>query len=404
MEYSEALDFLYSRLPMYQRQGKVAYKADLNNTIALLNTLNNPQDKFKSVHIAGTNGKGSSAHAIAAILQLAGYKTGLYTSPHLKEFTERIKINGREISKQWVADFVNKLKPAIERIEPSFFEVTVATAFQYFAEEHVDIAIIETGLGGRLDSTNVLTPEVCLITNIGLDHTDLLGDTIEKIAKEKAGIIKYQVPVVIGDMCSEAAVVMKKVAKQKKSELIETSIDERKQRFEIPYFNRNVPGIRAVIKKLADQGWEISAESVKDGLCQFTTVTGLKGRYQMIGQSPNMVADVSHNADGIKLLLNHVIAKKFKRLHLVYGTVVDKSLDEIFNVFPTNASYYFVQSSVPRSLDANELKLKAASCGIPGEAFENVNMGIKAALEKADSNDLILITGSTFVIAEISGL
>lgn len=403
MTYIEALDYLYSRLPMYQRQGKTAYKADLNNTIALLNALKKPQHRFKSIHIAGTNGKGTSAHAIAAILQLAGYKVGLYTSPHLKEFTERIRINGKEIARESVGDFVNKTKCSIERINPSFFEVTVAMAFQYFADEQVDIAVIETGLGGRLDSTNVITPEVCLITNIGLDHTDLLGDTIEKIAAEKAGIIKPKVPVVIGDMNSQAANVMKKFAERMESTLVETT-PVKNEECEIPYFEKNIPGVLGVIEELRNQGWSISEENEQKGLENFITITHLKGRYQQLQESPKVVADVSHNLDGLKVLFNHINHQIFSQLHIIFGTVKGKKLDTIFSLFPKKAICYFTQSSVLRSLDVKTLKLYAEKNGLVGETYENVNDAKKTALGRATPDDLILITGSTFIVSEIAEL
>ena len=402
MDYSETLDYLYSRLPMYQRQGKSAYKADLNNTIALLEALDNPQNKFKSIHIAGTNGKGTSAHAIAAILQTAGYKTGLYTSPHLKEFTERIRIDADEISKKWVVEFVEVLTPVIEAINPSFFEVTVAMAFQYFADTEVDIAVIETGLGGRLDSTNVITPEVCLITNIGLDHTDLLGDTIEKIAAEKAGIIKKNVPVVIGDMHANALAVMKKVADKEGSPLIETQpvwVEH-----EIPYFTRNTAGIMGVIGELRKQGWSISKDAELEGLRNFTSITNLKGRYQRLGKAPIVIADVSHNRDGLFILIDYIKSQTFNKLHVVFGTVKDKNLRPIFDILPREGCYYFTQSAVPRSLAAEDLRQQAANYGIEGEAYANVNEAMKAALFLANSEDIVLVTGSTFVVAEIDNL
>ena len=406
MTYPDALDYLYSMLPMYQRQGKIAYKADLKNTIALLDDLKNPHNNFKSIHIAGTNGKGTSAHAIAAILQLSGYKVGLYTSPHLKEFTERIKINGSEIYKKWVVDFVEKIKPSIESISPSFFEVTVVMAFQYFSDKKVDIAIIETGLGGRLDSTNVISPEVCLITNIGLDHTDLLGNSIGEIAKEKAGIIKKEVPVVIGaDMVPLAVKVMEEKSNEVGASLIrsEYAPNNISTSF-IPYFDQNVPGILNVIAELGHHGWSIPERSVLEGLNNFAEITGLKGRYQLVKNSPHIIADISHNSDGLKLLLDHVNMQKYRQLHIIFGTVKDKDLEPIFRLFPTNANYYFTQSSVPRSLEAKELKESASAFGIKGTSYQDVNEAMKKTLSCAKPDDFILITGSTFVVAEMVNL
>ena len=404
MTYSDALDYLFSMLPMYQRLGNIAYKADLNNTIALLSALDNPQNDFKSVHIAGTNGKGTSAHAIAAILQLSGYNVGLYTSPHLKEYTERIKINGEEISKKWVSDFVEEIVPHIEAIKPSFFEVTVAMAFNYFSDQKVDIAIIETGLGGRLDSTNVIIPEVCLITNIGMDHMDILGNSIEKIAQEKAGIIKPGVPIVVGsDMVESACEVMKSMANQQGSLLtISKKGKANTGRSKIPYFDNNVPGILNVIGELRDQGWGISETYVLKGLDNFTGITGLKGRYQELRNSPLVIADVSHNADGIKILIDHIKSQKFDDLHIIYGTIKDKDLNPIFELLPKDAKYYFTQSSVPRSLEVNKLVKLANGFGIIGQGFQNVNEAKESALSVSDKGDLILITGSTFVVAEVT--
>lgn len=404
MTYTGALTYLYSRCPMYQRQGKSAYNADLNNIISLLNMIGNPQTSFKSVHIAGTNGKGTSAHAIAAILQMAGYKVGLYTSPHLKTFTERIKINGEEVAKDWMAHFVTHIKLSIERINPSFFEITLAMAFQYFSEKNVDIAVVETGLGGRLDSTNILIPEVCLVTNIGLDHTDLLGDTIEKIAAEKAGIIKPHVPVVIGDMTGRGLAVMKKFAEQSQSQLIETRPTKSNHYSQIPYFKRNIPGVLGVIKELRNKGWNISTTDEQIGLRDFTSMTGLKGRYQLLEESPKVIADISHNLDGLTLLFRHINTQNFNRLHIIYGSIKDKLLDPILKIIPSNSSYYFTQSSVPRSLDAKSLKAIAKKINLFGGAYQDVNDAKKAALHAAASDDLILITGSAFVVGEVEEL
>ena len=402
--FEEALNFLYEKLPMYQRVGKVAYKKDLTNTLKLLDSLDNPQDSFKSIHIAGTNGKGTSAHAIAAILQLSGYKTGLYTSPHLKRFTERIKINGQEISEQAVVDFTNANRNIIDVVKPSFFEVTVAMAFDYFAKEKVDIAVIETGLGGRLDSTNVISPEVSLITNIGFDHMDLLGDTIPKIAFEKAGIIKTGIPVVIGDMVKEAVDVMDQVASERKARLRLTRdkvIPELDLSRTPPYFLRNVPGVLGVVEELRIQHWEIPDSSVINGLESFIEITDMKGRFQIIGESPMVVADVSHNPDGLEILFDHLNSMKFGRLHLIFGSVVDKDLLPIFKTFPIGAQLYFTQSHVPRKLDVRYLAAQAREIGLSGEAYDHVNDATKAALSIAAADDLILITGSTFVVAEI---
>ncbi len=406
MNYSEVLEYLYSRLPMYQREGKSAFKKDLGNTIALLGKLGDPHRKFKSVHVAGTNGKGTSSHLLAAILQASGYKVGLYTSPHLREFTERIKINGREVSKKFVEAFTNENRESIEHIKPSFFEVTVAMAFDYFAKEKVDIAVIETGLGGRLDSTNVILPEVSLITNISLEHTDLLGDTVEKIAFEKAGIIKPKTPVVIGDITDGPLEVIAEVAQKNESRLIKSK--QRNHSFDLrnvpPYTDLNLPGVLAVIEEMKQHGWKITNASTKEGVENYTTSTGLKGRFQFLKKEPLVIADVSHNKAGILLLLDLIRQLEFVHLHLIYGTVKDKPVEDILSVLPSDATLYWTQSSVPRSLSVTDLQANAKRLKLMGETFENVNDAKKAALLRAAPDDLVLITGSTFVVAEIEGL
>lgn len=405
MTYKETLDYLFSRLPMYQRVGKVAYKKDLTNTLKLLEELDNPHKKFKSVHIAGTNGKGTSAHGIAAILQTAGYKTGLYTSPHLKSFTERIRINGQEVSEQFVVDFVDRIGKKIEEIEPSFFEITVAMAFDYFAQQQVDIAIIETGLGGRLDSTNVINPEVSLITNIGFDHMDMLGDTLGQIATEKAGIIKPGVPVIIGEKQQETSPVFEEIARQKDSSLSYATYEKWEPKGLVPsYLIRNYSGIKSVINVLKEQGWKIDQENVETGLDKINELTGLKGRLQTIQNQPLIIADVSHNADGLKVLFEQVSELCKGTLHLVFGSVKDKDLRPIFDLFPKESKCYWTQSSVPRSLAVEELAIQAIVNGIQGECFTDVNEAVTHAKGKVLPDDLILITGSTFIVAEINDI
>ena len=405
MTYQETLEYLYTRLPMYQRDGKVAYNQDLSNTIKLLGTLDNPHKKFKSVHIAGTNGKGTSAHGIAAILQTAGYKTGLYTSPHLKNFTERIRINGEEVSEAFVIDFVEKIKPAIEEIEPSFFEITVAMAFAYFASQEVDIVVVETGLGGRLDSTNVIDPEVSLITNIGYDHTDLLGDTLEKIAHEKAGIIKPNVPVVIGEMLAETEPVFVEVAEKNQSPLIRASQPKWKAQTVVPnYLVRNVAGIESVMDELKSLGWSVSAKDIDYGMSNMQKLTGLKGRFQILKETPLEIADVSHNKEGLKMLFDQVEQLRQGTIHLIFGSVKDKDIGPILDLIPAKAKCYWTQSHVPRSLSVEELAIQAVVRGREGECFKDVNEAIRTAREKVLPEDLILITGSTFVVAEIDDL
>lgn len=402
MTYSETLEYLYTRLPMYQRVGKSAYKKDLTNTIHLMDFLGDPHTKFRSVHIAGTNGKGTSAHGIAAIMQSAGYKTGLYTSPHLKRFTERIRINGVEIPEKAVVDFVNRVKSKIEEIEPSFFEITVAMAFDFFAHEAVDIAIIETGLGGRLDSTNVIKPEVCLITNIGFDHMDMLGDTLDKIASEKAGIIKKRVPVVIGETRPETAPVFEQIAEANEAVLIKGSNSTLRPKGLVPdYFLKNLGGIESVINELVSQGWKISPEHISEGIGNINELTGLKGRLQILAKSPLLIADVSHNVDGLIILFDQIANLNKGTLHIIFGTVKGKDLSAIFKLIPEKSKIYWTQSSVPRALPVEELAIQGVMSGLEGECFKNVNEAIYRAKQLAQPEDMILITGSTFVVAEI---
>ena len=422
MNYQDSLDFLYQRLPMFQRIGKPALKPDLSNTLRLLNVLNQPEKQFKSVHIAGTNGKGSSAHAIASILQSAGLKTGLYTSPHLVSFTERIRINGRPIDEESVASFVTQMKEAIETITPSFFEVTVAMAFDYFRKKAVDIAVIEVGLGGRLDSTNIITPEVSLITTIAFDHMDLLGDTLPKIATEKAGIIKPNVPVVIGHYQEETfPVFVKKAAENnspliladQKIDIISTQSLQNRVSYQgheyvldnpASYYAKNIPGILETINILKNKGFDINEKAVHHGLENMMSQTGLLGRFQVLEQSPLMIADVSHNEQGISNLLEQISAIPKTSLHIIYGTVKDKDVIKILKLFPKQSIFYFTQSQSPRALVVDELMSIANSIGINAKSFQNVNEAILSAKKETQESDLILITGSTFVIAEIEGL
>lgn len=425
MNFEEAIEYLYKALPMYQRVGKVAYKKDLTNTLKLCDVLGNPQNEFKSVHIAGTNGKGSSAHLISAILQSAGYKVGLYTSPHLKSFTERIRVSGQEIPKNEVVHFVEIIKPSIEDINPSFFEITVAMAFDHLARQEVDISIIETGLGGRLDSTNVITPLVSLITNIGEDHQDMLGDTLEKIATEKAGIIKPEVPIVIGELQTDLVSVFQDVAIESKSELQFASdryrvicnsytidvLENGNPRISnvIPqlkgtYQNKNLPGVLGVIDELNEQGFNVSDKHIKDGIEQVVDMTGLKGRWHILGKEPLTICDTAHNMEGIKLVLEQLQSLELNTLHMVWGMVNDKSIDSILDVLPKDAHYYFCQANVPRALPASELHNAAITAKLKGEVIADVNQAILTAKSKAQSNDVIFIGGSTFVVAEINGL
>ncbi len=428
MNYEQVLTYLYERLPMFQKVGKSAFKKDLSNTIRLLDLIGNPHHGFKSIHIAGTNGKGSSAHALASILQRAGYKTGLYTSPHLKSFTERVRLNGTEIPTDYVANFVTRHQAHIETINPSFFEVTVALAFQYFADCKVDLAVIETGLGGRLDSTNVIVPELSLITMIGMDHADLLGDTLESIAAEKAGIIKANVPVVIGANQPDLRPVFNEKAKEvgtkahfAEAECVVTKetlhgqvfdlmVDGKTTLSQIPtditarYFLNNVPGIYECVSLLNQMGYRITDEAFVRGLQQIKNTTGLKGRWQMISEHPLLIADVSHNEAGMALLAKQLKAYTKGSLHIVMGMVRDKDVSSVLSLLPVAASYYFTQSSVPRSMTAMDLAQQAEQHGLIGSVHEEVNEAMDVAMKNASTNDLILVCGSTFVVAEIKGL
>ena len=425
-DYRSTLEYLYKNLPMFQRVGAVAYKPDLSNTIALCKTLGNPEQKVRSVHIAGTNGKGSTSHMIAAILQSAGYKTGLYTSPHLKEFTERIRINGREVEEGYVVDFVNRVKPEIEKIRPSFFEITVAMAFDYFALNKVDIAVIETGLGGRLDSTNVITPLLSLITNIGFDHMDILGDTLAKIASEKAGIIKEGVPIVISEQQPEVEGLFTTKAKELKATLSFAS-----QRFSLKqtgaeifdvydqdllflsnlnpelrgsYQRKNIPGVLASIKELQHQGLAITTQHIRQGIENVTKLTSLKGRWQKLGEAPLIICDTGHNVDGLKEVVAQIRLQRFDKLFVVLGMVRDKDITSALRTLPAEGHYIFCQATIPRALDAEMLSEQAKVFGLRGEVIKDVNEAIRFAKAKATKDDFIFIGGSTFVVAEIKNL
>ena len=427
--YREALDFLYANLPMFQRIGSIAYKADLTNTWHLCNAVGNPQEKFKSIHIAGTNGKGSTSHMLSSVFQSAGYKTGLYTSPHLKDFTERIKINGIPVSPEYIIDFVNRMQSVIRDVKPSFFETTVAMAFEYFANEKVDIAIIEVGLGGRLDSTNVITPELSVITNIGWDHTDILGNTLEKIAAEKAGIIKKDIPVVISERQIGIDTIFEKKASAEHA-TIYFATDEYQvnasvanddvvlrvtknnalifERLKLPlrgnYQQKNIAGVLSAITILQKQGWEISTVAIQNGLENVVEQTGLKGRWQKLNDAPLMICDTGHNLDGIKEIVKQIREQRYTTLHMIIGMVKDKDIDEILKILPVDAEYYFCEAKIPRALDTSLLKEQASKYGLKGVEIRDVNEAIKEARKKASVNDFIFIGGSTFVVAEIEQL
>lgn len=421
--YEEVLEYLYTQLPMFQRMGGAALKKDLTNTIALCQALGNPQDQFKSIHIAGTNGKGSCSHYTASILQAAGYKTGLYTSPHLKNFTERIKINGEEMLPQSVTEFVNAHRPLIERIKPSFFEITVAMAFDYFAKQKVDIAVVEVGMGGRLDSTNVITPEVCLITNISKDHEQWLGKGLVNIAKEKAGIIKSGVPVVISERQDEVYDVFKETAAANNATIYlapdyyKANLNDAfkiykndKELFAFSdhqiasYQTKNIPAVLKIIDVLKEMGFSIALENIKYGLQHMVMSTGLKGRWQLLSQKPKTICDVGHNEAGVRLIVEQLKKETYKHLHIVWGTVNDKDITEVLALLPKEADYYFCQANIPRALPVDDLKAKADAYGLQGTSFNSVSEALKSAQEQATPDDLIFIGGSTFVVAELDQL
>lgn len=389
---------------MYQRVGQSAYKADLAATINLAKHLNNPERSFKSVHVAGTNGKGSTSHMLASIFQEAGYKTGLYTSPHLKDFRERIKINGQMLPEQYVSNFVEAHKLYFEKSQVSFFEMTVGLAFDYFRNENVDIAIIEVGMGGRLDSTNIITPEVSVITNIGLDHTRFLGNTLEKVAFEKAGIIKAGVPVVIGETVHETKEVFEKIASERNAAVVfAETVDTKDYASDLKgnYQQKNIKTVLASLGILRDKDWKISDENIQKGLLNTVKNTGLMGRWQVLGQRPKVICDTAHNREGLQWVMAQLAGEDCKKLHVVLGVVSDKDLEAILPLFPKEATYYFCRPNIPRGLDASLLLAKARGFGLVGEEYISVIKAYGAALGAASANDLIFVGGSTFVVAEV---
>lgn len=391
-------------MPIYQRVGKTAYKADLSNTILLAEYLENPHGSIKTIHVAGTNGKGSTSHMLASVLQEAGYTVGLYTSPHLKDFRERIKVNGEMIPKRTVSAFVKKHKSFFETNQLSFFEMTVGLAFDYFRKSEVDIAIIEVGLGGRLDSTNIITPEVSIITNIGIDHTQFLGNTLAEIAKEKAGIIKKGVPVVVGETVSETKEIFLKMASEKKAAIVFAE-DERTTSFTSDlkgnYQRRNIQTATIAINLLQKKGWAVGIQHIAKGLQNVVKNTELLGRWQVLGLNPKVICDTAHNTEGLTLVMRQLGREKKDRLHIVLGVVEDKDLETVLPIFPKGAIYYFCKPEVPRGLDAKILQEKGKEFGLKGELYLSVSEAYKNALEAAENRDVIYIGGSTFVVAEV---
>ncbi|UXX79288.1 bifunctional folylpolyglutamate synthase/dihydrofolate synthase [Reichenbachiella carrageenanivorans] len=407
MNYQEVLDFLYTQLPMYQRVGKVAFKKDLTNTLRLAEVLNNPHQRFKSIHVAGTNGKGSTSHLIASVLQSAGYKVGLYTSPHLRSFRERIRVNGEEITESFISEFVNKHQSAIEKIAPSFFEITVVMAYAYFAEREVDFAVVETGLGGRLDSTNIITPELSVITSISLDHQDMLGHTIEEIAREKAGIIKDGVPVVVGHLPPEALHEIKLVVVQKQSVLDEPvvgQVPDMPSDLSLPVLRLNLGTVSRAIDQLRSRGIQVDESAFASGVNHVVAQTGLKGRWQTLRSVPRVICDVGHNEEAVVWLMEQVATIDYEKLHIVWGAVADKSLDKIFPLLIKECEYYFCAAHVPRAMSAEVLAEQAVNYGLKGQVYGSVDEAYHAALANANPKDLVFIGGSTFVVAELNDL
>lgn len=422
MTYAETLQYMFARLPMYQRIGGAAYKADLDNTITLCRNLGNPERNFAAVHVAGTNGKGSVSNLLASMLQEAGFKTGLYTSPHYRDFRERIRINGQEISEERVVAFIDQHRPMLEEIELSFFEMTVGMAFRYFADEQVDIAVVEVGMGGRLDSTNVITPLASVITNIGLDHTQFLGDTLAKIAVEKAGIIKQRVPVVIGETQQEIKAVFENIAHDHAAPITFADqnwkiVSDNQQQVNILFKNRpfltthlplqgsyqhkNLRTALEAIRQLENTRFKIFKENIAAGIEKVVANTGIRGRWQVLSTQPLTIADSGHNAHGLQMVMDNINKTPYRELHMIIGVVNDKNLDAMMALLPKAAHYYFCKANIPRALPAEELALMATKWQLNGSAYPRVDAALQAARQKAHPDDLIFIGGSTFVVAEV---
>ena len=403
-DYATTVEWMFQQLPMYQRIGAGAFKKDLTNIISFSERLQNPHQNFKSIHVAGTNGKGSTSHMLASVLQEAGYKVGLYTSPHLKDFRERIKINGTKIPEEEVVQFIAENKDFLDKHQLSFFEMSVGMAFDFFSREKVDVAVVEVGLGGRLDSTNIIKPVLSVITNIGLDHTQMLGDTLEKIAFEKAGIIKPGVPVVIGENQQETREVFLSIANHNEAEIIfaeDREPESLSSDLKGDYQAKNIQTVATALRKLTQLDFIISEENIRTGLLQVKRNTDLRGRWDILHQNPKVICDTAHNAEGLKYVLKQVQNEKYKNLHIVLGVVNDKDLEKVLPLFPDKANYYFCKPDVPRGMDAEFLMDRAKDFGLNGSVYSSVPKAYKGALETAGEEDLIFVGGSTFTVAEI---
>jgi dihydrofolate synthase/folylpolyglutamate synthase len=405
MNYQETVNWMFNQLPLYQLQGAIAYKEDLTNTILLSKYLGNPENNLKFIHVAGTNGKGSTSHLLASVLQEAGYKVGLYTSPHLKDFRERIKINGIEISEDFVCEFIAKHKNFFETNDLSFFEMTVGLAFDYFKNEKIDIAIIEVGMGGRLDSTNIITPLLSIITNIGKDHTQFLGTTFQSIATEKAGIIKQNIPVIIGEYTVDTKPVFLNKSNEMQSEIYFAS-DLVSENFPSDLIgDYQISNKKTALQTLRilnlQKEFEVSEATIKQGFLNVVKNTGLQGRWQQLNSAPKVICDTAHNKHGLEIVINQLKTEQFDTLHFVFGVVNDKDLDEILPLFPKNATYYFCKPNIPRGLDASILAQKALEFGLHGKVYNSVSEAYQNARQNATSTDFIYIGGSTFVVGEI---
>jgi dihydrofolate synthase / folylpolyglutamate synthase len=428
MNYADTLDYLYTKLPMFSRMGSAAFRKDLTNIRILCDSLNNPQNNFKTIHVAGTNGKGSVSHMLAAVLQSEGYKTGLYTSPHLYDFRERIKLNGVMVSEEFVIHFVDIIKPLITAIEPSFFEITVAMAFSWFSEMNCETAVIEVGLGGRLDSTNIIQPLLSVITNIGWDHMNMLGNSLQEIAAEKAGIIKPNTPVLVGERQKEVSDVFYKMASEKQAPLyysddflkvishsvVSEKMDvttlekhtnkHRDYTLDLPgiYQLKNLPTVISACKILREQNIAISDRALEEGVEHAREITGLHGRWECIHKDPPVILEVAHNINGMQELLSHLKETRFNHLHVVIGMVRDKEIDPVLKLLPADATYYFTNAKIPRALEAVKLKQKAGAFRLQGDVYDEVNAALKAAISNAATNDLIIVCGSIFLVAEVN--